>query len=1132
MATFLFLLIIVVLIAVWAMRWKRRQELSDLETRLRKVEDRLEHLAWVARASDHRLQAGSGGVPEAGEKGPAAPVIVQLPQRPSMSQRGAPPVEVPGLADGVREVSAPDLDAVEHERVAGRAVRGLDAATEPAAASPIGKPPTPPRPSPVARWVVRLREQLAGEEWEAVVGASWLNKIGALVLVIGIALFLGYSFVRLGPGGRVLFGFAVSLAMLIGGVVFERRVRYRLFARGLIGGGWAAVYFTTYAMHGVEAARIVHRPALASIMLLTVAAGMIAHSLRYRSEAVTGLAYVIGFVTIAISPVSTFSLFASLPLVATLLIVAQRFAWNRMPLFGVIFAYSAYVARFAVWPTPEFSLAAYVVGQGTLSVYWLLFEGFDILGLRRRSMELDVGRAVFPLNATGFFGVSLLQWSPAVPMTLYAFFGATAGAYVLSALIRARLRGPSTFPVEKWLTRALLGGYEAGITLAAASGVVAIFLGFTGLKTPLALLVEGQALFVAGLSLRERYLRVLAGLVFILAVLVLGIVYVPQTNEIAVLGVEIRTWVPLGLLIVTLFYLNRWLLRATPLLFGEQAYSYVASALLVLVLGFETPVRYVGVAWLLFALALFELAIRRRLVELRLQAYVVAALAIVALALVDVIDATAAAAPIWPPLAIAAALSYGLERRVIRLPVGRLPGAEHILLRYVSSTAGTVWVAAVLWHELPSEYVAPAWLLIALGLFELGARRELEEFRFEAYGLAALALETLVVVNTFAVGTQALRPWLGLGVGASILYAAAGRIFRLPADRLPGPERRYALTIGSAAGTALLATFVWYALPSPVVAVVWGALGLVLIELGFGAPLATLRWQGHVVVILALGRLFIANFTIFSATAGVPHRLLTVLPLIVLCYYLWNRLRGEADGFARWETKLSQFYLYAPAILAAVLLRFELGRVAAVLGWAVLGLVLLVFGVRGNNRDLRYQSYVLAMLTFARVWATNFYIPESLAGALGRLVTGSIVVASFYAAQLLLLRSQAAIAAEGSRLVRLLRQFDANGRTVFSILGTVLFTLLLFYEVSGAWLTVAWGLEGVVLLAAGFVLRERSLRLSGLFLLLVCILKLFVYDLRALDILYRIFSFAVLGLLLLGVSWTYTRFREQLRRYL
>jgi uncharacterized membrane protein len=79
---------------------------------------------------------------------------------------------------------------------------------------------------------------------------------------------------------------------------------------------------------------------------------------------------------------------------------------------------------------------------------------------------------------------------------------------------------------------------------------------------------------------------------------------------------------------------------------------------------------------------------------------------------------------------------------------------------------------------------------------------------------------------------------------------------------------------------------------------------------------------------------------------------------------------------------------------------------------------------------------------------------------------------------------------------------------------------------------VPWGIEGALLLAAGFALRDRLLRLPGLMLLLGCILKLFLWDLRHLDTLPRIFSFIGLGLILVGVSWVYSRFREQVSRLL
>src|SRR5579871_3519090 len=153
----------------------------------------------------------------------------------------------------------------------------------------------------------RLRKRAGDQEWEAIVGGNWLNKVGVLVLVIGITLLLGYEFGRVGPWGRVAIGLGVSLVMLMGGVLIERKALYRIFARGLIGGGWAALYFTTYAMHAVATARVIDDPFLATALLLAVSAGTISHSLRYRSQTVSGLAYFIAFGTLALADNTTFA---------------------------------------------------------------------------------------------------------------------------------------------------------------------------------------------------------------------------------------------------------------------------------------------------------------------------------------------------------------------------------------------------------------------------------------------------------------------------------------------------------------------------------------------------------------------------------------------------------------------------------------------------------------------------------------------------------------------------------------------------------------------------------------------------------------------------------------------------------
>ena len=151
----------------------------------------------------------------------------------------------------------------------------------------------------------------------------------------------------LGPAGRVAVSLAVGASMLMTGVALERREKYRVAARGLIGGGWAALYATTFAAHGIEAARVIESPTLATLLLAAVALGMVLHSLRYRSQTVTGVAYFVAFVTLAITQLTVFAVVALVPLAASLLYLAHRFRWTAMALAGLPATYGIYMLHAA-----------------------------------------------------------------------------------------------------------------------------------------------------------------------------------------------------------------------------------------------------------------------------------------------------------------------------------------------------------------------------------------------------------------------------------------------------------------------------------------------------------------------------------------------------------------------------------------------------------------------------------------------------------------------------------------------------------------------------------------------------------------------------------------------------------------
>jgi uncharacterized membrane protein len=91
---------------------------------------------------------------------------------------------------------------------------------------------------------------------------------------------------------------------------------------------------------------------------------------------------------------------------------------------------------------------------------------------------------------------------------------------------------------------------------------------------------------------------------------------------------------------------------------------------------------------------------------------------------------------------------------------------------------------------------------------------------------------------------------------------------------------------------------------------------------------------------------------------------------------------------------------------------------------------------------------------------------------------------------------------------------------------------MILIKMNPGMVTLAWGVEGVIVILLGLLASERSYRLTGLALLLLCVGKIVVRDAWTLQERDRYITFIVLGGALTLVSTLYGRFREQLRRLL
>ena len=432
-------------------------------------------------------------------------------------------------------------------------------------------PSVAPSPEPLAIPEPQSEPELAPtrpkEDWETIVGASWLNRIGALVLVIGIALFLGYSLTQLGPGGKVAIGLGVGASMLLGGVALRSSERYGNFSTSLVAGGWAAIYFTVYAAHALEPARVIANPVIAGIVLFAVSVGMILHAISYRSEKGTALAFLFSFVSLNISPLTGFSIYATILLASSMLLLAYLRYWFSLAVAGIVLAYLTFILR---------RDASEPLAQWAIWIQWFVFEAFDLIDVRRRGFNRGITCSIFLLNACGFIGVALLyDWQ-----RLGWFLFASAIAYLGSTFVRARLitSEPDT------RTRVLGGGYEGALTASAALFAGALIERFEGVSMTIALLIEGEMIALAGHSIRNSFVRTLGGGVLALA-------FIRLTLDDALSGPNDRLWTPAGGILSGIFIANRMLFG------GGWAYTAGAGIVLAMVAEAELPREWVPFAW-------------------------------------------------------------------------------------------------------------------------------------------------------------------------------------------------------------------------------------------------------------------------------------------------------------------------------------------------------------------------------------------------------------------------------------------------------------------------------------------------------------------------------------------------------
>ncbi|HYL62477.1 MAG TPA: DUF2339 domain-containing protein [Candidatus Methylomirabilis sp.] len=1106
-----------------------------------------------------------------------------------------------------------------------------------AAAARISTPATAsPLRMPATKTTLQQRMK-AVSSIEELLGANWFAKLGVIMTVIGMALLGKLALQHLGPTGKAFIVYAVSLLFLVGGIFLEKHDRYQLLGRVGIGGGWALLFFSTFGIHYVPAMQILDSGIVDSVLMLLVAVAMGAHTLRYRSQLVTGIAFLLGYTTVALSQDTVYSLTAGVMLAIGLVGIVLKMGWFELEVFGILASYLNHLywlfRLLGIQGAHGRAFPEYHASLALVFFYWLIFRVSYVARGIKTGFEERVSAVAAILNTLLLLGT--LKFQSVNPELAYIALFAIGALELVFALLPITRKRRQAFVLLSILGTSLViaavpshySGNDVailwlvGAEVFLAAGILFEEVVFRRLGLFTGVLVGADLIFfnfrpLLELRAKSEALFLSGGLLFALCALVfyLNALYIASRwdrffsssldrallilhSYLGAFAAATAAWalfsndwtaVVFAAIMLTLAALNRriasrhlqiqyallgilTLYRALVfnLHIGEFGHPHIATRLITLpLLGamfyatakmaqvsedqsqriFRALFSFAGAflfglliwteapgTWMaaLFLAAGIILAFAARhwdLLHLSVQEHLFAIAAVF-----RTLDYNGHVAGHYGPFSIrlitvslVAAGLYAVSRRATN------PSASHgLVAAYLHTTAATFLLALLMWYEASTGWLVALWALFALALTLVDRRFQLDDLRWQAHALAAITLVRCIGIN---LTNEEL--WHNISVRlltlstVAVIFYAMSLLIRMPEEW----RARDFHHIYSWSASLLVCLLLWYELDPLGRAVGWAVFGFVLFEYGLLRKIPQYRYQAYVSFIAAFARIFFANLTAGLRGELFGPRMYTVLPLILIFFFVYAQLAEEQSGgrSLRFRSDVLVAYLGTAALVALFYFQFDLEWV--VVSYAGIALALFATASATKREVFLHQGILVTLGTFARGMAHNLFGSSNFANGdwTGRYMIVSIAVAILLATLFFAfpLRESYRAAPDSARRGRLATLLIGHPEQLQFFVPVILVMVMLALKTSEGMITVSWGTEGLVVALIALLVRERSFLLAGFGILSLCIVKVFAMDIWRFDLLHKVIVFIGVGLAALAVSILYYQYSDRLRQYL
>jgi hypothetical protein len=633
-------------------------------------------------------------------------------------------------------------------------------------------------PKPTYLFKEEKKKVSLSQNFEQMLGEKWFNKLGILAVVIGVVLLVGYSFRFFGAFGKLSIGYAFGLGLLSYGSFVERKENLSNFGKSLIAGGWAINYFTTFAMHHIPDVRLVQSPVIGMFLLIVVSAASIMHIYRYKSQLATSFSYLLMFITLMVTPISLYTVYAGLLVASSLIFFMYRLRWNSFALYGLVMSYLSYMTFLGRSPKVEIEIGHFIAVTAVLAIYWTIFSIAGLLMKDEESTDYFSKKALtFILNSGGASLCGALLISNG--------FEKYTLNLILIGIVAHLLWTAGTYVFDKRRECLINSTFTIGFCLLYAS------FRFSGYPLTVAYIIIAQIVLLAGIALKESYWRQLASV--LLVVVFAKIVFVDSyiANFMATTAIHpsnilfnlnSRTLLFAGTFIMFLgnYHLYSHIKKKDMLSDNEKQwnilFSYFYPAIFAMGTWLDLPKVLTAPAWAILGVILLQIGISKNDEHKRIQGYILTIGAFSRLFLSNFTLSGAVGIISYRLLTVIPVLCIIYYCQLIlkeQKRNNRSTESESMMPIFYTYMvfAGLMFLIR---YEMPGVMVAPMWGLVSLGYVIKGVTSK-EKYYMNICAIGAIATSVRVIYFNIMQPQYVAGVYLNMAypiLTAGLLYAA------------------------------------------------------------------------------------------------------------------------------------------------------------------------------------------------------------------------------------------------------------------------------------------------------------------------------------------------------------------------